>query len=158
MLKCGDSMSKPHRIFRNSIELSVLKTFGACDGSKNFTFLFPYYKRILFYTDMIESIEWQDRLGAPFIQIAPKKIHPRHFHPKTGSSTDIFIHTLSSKIGFIQKHFHPKSVSSKIGFIQIGPASPGPPSPRRPSPGPSSPGFKAAFHTNCAFCFSGDIL
>ena len=33
--------------------------FGACDGSKNFKF-FPSLVRFLFYSDRIDSIEWQD--------------------------------------------------------------------------------------------------
>ena len=44
----------------NFIELSVCTTFGLCDGSKNFNKLFPSRVRILFCTDKIESIEWQD--------------------------------------------------------------------------------------------------
>ena len=37
-----------------------------------------------------------------------RQFHPRHFHPKTGSSIDTFI----------QKWFRPMTCSSKTGFIQ----------------------------------------
>ena len=62
VLKCGDSMTKTLHAFPNSIKLSVHTTFGACDGSKNFNKFFPPHVRILVCTDLIESIEWQDRV------------------------------------------------------------------------------------------------
>ena len=37
-----------------------------------------------------------------------RQFHPRHFHPKTGSSNDTFI----------QKRFRPMTLSSKNGFVQ----------------------------------------
>ena len=51
-----------------------------------------------------------------FIQIPPKtKIIQRHFHPKTGSSTDIFDHHKFHH----PKTVHPKTVSSISGFVQF---------------------------------------
>ena len=46
--------------FPNSIELFVQTAFGACDGSKNFNKFVPSLVRFLFYSDRIDSIEWQD--------------------------------------------------------------------------------------------------
>ena len=46
-------------------------------------------------------------LGNTFVQNR-RQFHPRHFHPKTVSSSDTFI----------QKWFRPVTLSSKTGFIQ----------------------------------------
>ena len=60
MLKCGDTMIKPHMLSQIPssclyIQLSVLATVPRILISS-----FPSHVMILFCTDMIESIEWQD--------------------------------------------------------------------------------------------------